>query len=139
MEQPKEQNYLHGAVILTLGVIITKILGAIYKIPLGNILGDDGYAYFYSAYSVYYVFLIMATAGLPVAVSRMVAEANEQGRIMQSRRIFSVERLDPMARRSWSASAGEKPAQSTASCISCSWNSGTPNVFRSAGSIDGWS
>jgi stage V sporulation protein B len=90
LEQPKEQNYLHGAVILTLGVIITKILGAIYKIPLGNILGDDGYAYFYSAYSVYYVFLIMATAGLPVAVSRMVAEANEQGRVMQSRRIFSV-------------------------------------------------
>ena len=90
MEQPKEQNYLHGAAILTVAVIVTKLLGAIYKITLGNIFGDAGYAYFYSAYSVYYVFLIMATAGLPVAMSRMVAEANEQGRIMQSRRIFSV-------------------------------------------------
>ena len=79
MAKPKEQNFLHGAVILTAGVIITKILGAIYKIPLGNILGDDGYAYFYSAYSVYNVFLTMTTAGLPVAMSRMVAEAHEQG------------------------------------------------------------
>ena len=82
LEQPKEQNYLHGAAILTVAVIVTKLLGAIYKITLGNIFGDAGYAYFYSAYSVYYVFLIMATAGLPVAMSRMVAEANEQGRIM---------------------------------------------------------
>ena len=90
MAKPKEQNFLHGAVILTAGVIITKILGAIYKIPLGNILGDDGYAYFYSAYSVYNVFLTMTTAGLPVAMSRMVAEAHEQGHYMQVRRTFSV-------------------------------------------------
>jgi len=86
----KEQNYLHGAAILTAGVIIIKILGAIYKIPLANILGDDGYAYFYSAYSVYNVFLTMATAGLPVAMSRMVAEAKEQGRYNQIERTFSV-------------------------------------------------
>lgn len=90
MAKPKEQNFLHGAVILTAGVIITKILGAIYKIPLGNILGDDGYAYFYSAYSVYNVFLTMTTAGLPVAMSRMIAEAHEQGHYMQVKRTFSV-------------------------------------------------
>jgi stage V sporulation protein B len=90
LEHPKEQNYLHGAAILTAGVIIMKILGAIYKIPLGNILGDKGYAYFYSTYSVYNLFLTLATAGLPVALSRMIAEANEQGRTMQIRRTFSV-------------------------------------------------
>ena len=38
----KGQNYLHGAAILTAGVIIMKILGFFYKIPLGNILGDEG-------------------------------------------------------------------------------------------------
>lgn len=90
MDQPKEQNYLHGAAILTAGVIIMKILGAIYKIPLGNILGGKGYAYFYSTYSVYNLFLTLATAGLPVALSRMIAEAHEQGRVMQVRRTFSV-------------------------------------------------
>lgn len=92
MEQPKEQSYLHGAAILTAGVVIMKILGAIYKIPLGSILGDKGYAYFYSTYSVFNVFLTLSTAGLPVALSRMIAEANEQGRPMQIRRTFSVAR-----------------------------------------------
>ena len=86
----KEQNYLHGAAILTAGVIIMKILGAIYKIPIGNFLGDDGNAIFTSAYMVYGVFLSLSTAGFPVALSRMVSESHAVGRTMQSRRIFSV-------------------------------------------------
>jgi len=90
LDQPKEQNYLHGAMILTIGVIVMKILGAVYKIPLGNILGDDGYAYFYSSYTVYNVFLTLATAGLPVALSRMIAEANVKGQARLARKTFSV-------------------------------------------------
>ena len=90
MARSKEQNYLHGAVILTVGVIIMKILGAIYKIPLGNMLGNEGYALFLSSYNVYGVFLTLATAGLPVALSRMISEANSQGRHLQVRRAFSV-------------------------------------------------
>lgn len=86
----KEQNYLHGAAILTAGVVIMKILGAIYKIPIGNLLGDDGYGLFISAYNVYSVFLMLATAGLPVALSRMISEAHTRGRQMQARRTFSV-------------------------------------------------
>ena len=49
MSQAKNQNYLHGAAILAAGVVIMKILGAIYKIPLQNLLGDTGYGYFYVA------------------------------------------------------------------------------------------
>ena len=63
-KQQSKQNYLHGAAILTVGVIITKILGAFYKIPLGNILGDEGYAHFMVAYSIFNVFLTLTTAGL---------------------------------------------------------------------------
>ena len=73
------QNYLHGAAILTAGVIVMKILGAIYKIPLGNILGDYGYGIFLSTYNVYNIFFTLSTAGLPVALSRMIAEANAGG------------------------------------------------------------
>lgn len=86
----KEQNYLHGAAILTAGVIIMKILGAIYKIPIGNLLGDDGNALFTSAYTVYGVFLSLSTAGFPVALSRLVSESHAMGRNMQTRRVFSV-------------------------------------------------
>lgn len=90
MSEPKKQNYLHGAAILAAGVVVMKILGAIYKIPIKNIIGDDGFALFMSAYSVYNVFLTLATAGLPVALSRMIAEASTEGRPMQARRTFSV-------------------------------------------------
>ena len=67
MSKTKGQNYMHGAAILTVGVIIMKILGFFYKIPLGNILGDEGYSMFMGAYSIYYIFFTLATAGLPVA------------------------------------------------------------------------
>lgn len=86
----KKQNYLHGAAILAAGVVIMKILGALYKIPLGNILGDEGYGYFNTAYNIYNVFLTLATAGLPVALSRMISEANTLDRPMQVRSIFKV-------------------------------------------------
>ena len=89
-DSSKGQNYLHGAAIMTVGVILMKILGAIYKIPLGNMLGDDGYALFLSAYYVYSVFLTLATAGFPVAMSRMVSAAHTQNRTMQERRIYKV-------------------------------------------------
>ena len=68
MAKTKGQNYMHGAAILTVGVVIMKILGFIYKIPLGNILGDEGFSMFTSAYNIYYVFFTLATAGLPVAL-----------------------------------------------------------------------
>lgn len=90
MAETKKQNYLHGAAILTFGVIIMKILGAIYKIPLGNILGDTGYGYFLAAYNIYNVMLTVSTAGLPVALSRLISEANELGRPNQARRTFRV-------------------------------------------------
>lgn len=90
MADSKKQNYLHGAAILTCGVVIIKILGALYKIPMGNILGDEGYGYFNTAYNIYNLFLTLATAGLPVALSRMISAANTLGRPMQARRTFRV-------------------------------------------------
>ena len=90
MAKAKEQNYLHGAAIMTAGVIIMKILGALYKIPLGNMLGDDGYGLFLQAYYVYSVFLTLATAGFPVALSRMISAAQTRGLQMQARRTYRV-------------------------------------------------
>ena len=90
MAKTKGQNYMHGAAILTVGVIIMKILGFFYKIPLGNILGDEGYSMFMGAYSIYYIFFTLATAGLPVALSRMVAEADANGRAKQEEKTFRV-------------------------------------------------
>lgn len=90
MDRVKGQNYMHGAAILTVGVIVMKLLGFIYKIPLGNILGDEGYSMFLSAYNIYNVFFALATAGLPVALSRLVAEADANGRVKQEEKTFRV-------------------------------------------------
>lgn len=90
MAEKKGQNYLHGAAILTAGVVIMKILGFLYKVPIANIIGDDGYSLFLASYNVYNVFLSLSTAGLPIALSRMISEANAEGRPLQARRTFRV-------------------------------------------------
>ena len=90
MAEENRQNFLHGAAILAAGVVIIKILGAIYKIPLRNIIGETGYGYFFAAYTIYNFFLTISTAGLPVALSRMISEANTLNRPRQARRTFHV-------------------------------------------------
>lgn len=90
MHESRKQNYLHGAAILAIGVVIMKILGAIYKIPLSNILGDAGFGHFNAAYSIYNVLLTTSTTGLPVALSRMVSEANTLGRPRLVSKTFRV-------------------------------------------------
>ena len=93
MPASKNQNYLHGAAILVVATIITKILGAIYKIPLGNILGNDGFAYFNVAYNLYNVLLALSTAGLPIALSRLISESNNLKRPEQIKRTYRVASL----------------------------------------------
>lgn len=90
MAEENRQNFLHGAAILAAGVVVIKILGAIYKIPLRNIIGETGYGYFFAAYTIYNFFLTISTAGLPVALSRMISEANTLERPRQARRTFRV-------------------------------------------------
>lgn len=90
MSEKKGQNFLHGAAIYTIGIVVIKILGFFYKVPLGNILGDDGFNHFDVTYKIYNVFLTIATAGVPVALSRLISEADALGREQQMRRVFRV-------------------------------------------------
>ncbi|MDR2606271.1 MAG: polysaccharide biosynthesis protein [Oscillospiraceae bacterium] len=84
----KRQSFLHGAAVLAVTVAIVKVLGAIYKIPLGNLLGPTGYGYFNKAYSIFSIMLTLSTAGLPVAMSRLVAKADAEGNRPRIREIF---------------------------------------------------
>lgn len=82
---PKGQSFLQGALVLTLGVFLVKVIGAFYKIPLSAVLQEDGMGYFSTAYSFYNVLFSVATVGLPVAVSRMVAQSEALGRLGEIR------------------------------------------------------
>ena len=90
MAEKKGQNFLHGAAIYTVGIILVKILGAVYKIPLGNILGNVGYAHFGMTYRIYNFFLTISTAGFPVAMSRLISESDSLDRENQVYRVFRV-------------------------------------------------
>lgn len=86
----KKQNFIGGAAILTVACVLVKLISACYKIPLGNILGDEGMGHFSAAYNIYSLLLTLSTAGLPLAISKLVAESRSQGRLNQSRRYFHV-------------------------------------------------
>lgn len=78
MSQGK-QSFLGGAALLTVTMLITKAIGALYKIPLGNLLDEQGMNYFYAAYNIYNLLLMVSTAGLPLALSRLVSQAEALG------------------------------------------------------------
>ena len=86
----RRQNFMGGAAILAGAVAVTKLLGALYKIPLGNLLDREGMAHFYAAYNIYSLLLVLSTAGLPVALSRMVSRAAAQRRYGAVRRCLHL-------------------------------------------------
>ena len=90
MSSENKSTFFGGAAVLAAGIAIVKLIGALYKIPLGNILGDEGFGHFNNAYVIYNLLLMVSTAGLPVALSKSIAEANALGRRNQVRRIFNV-------------------------------------------------
>lgn len=64
-ESMKKQNFLQGAAILAAATLIVKLLGFLFKTPLNYIIGETGSSYFYNAYRVYDVLLMISTTGLP--------------------------------------------------------------------------
>ncbi len=93
MSQPmKKQNFLHGAALLAMATAVVKLIGAFYKLPLKMAIGDQGYSYFTTAYDIYSVLLLVSTAGLPVAMSRMISAASSLGQYNQVRRIYKTSR-----------------------------------------------
>ena len=92
MSESKKQNFLQGTALLAMATAIVKVIGAIYKIPLNAIIGTQGFSYYSTAYEIYNVLLMISTAGLPVAMSRMISQANSLGHSNRIRRIYKTSR-----------------------------------------------
>ena len=88
----KKQNFLQGTALLAMATAIVKVIGAIYKIPLNAIIGKQGFSYYSTAYEIYNVLLMISTAGLPVAMSRMISQASSLGHNNRIRRIYTTAR-----------------------------------------------
>jgi O-antigen/teichoic acid export membrane protein len=81
---------LQGAFVLGLAAIISKIIGAFQKIPLQNLGGDGVFGIYNTVYPFYMLIITIAAAGLPVAVSKFVAEQNALGRPEEGRRVIRL-------------------------------------------------
>jgi len=79
---------MEGAAVLVIAHLVVKVIGACFKIPLANVLQETGMAYFTRAYNLYAALFVMATAGLPVAVSKMVSESLAKKNFLESRKIL---------------------------------------------------
>lgn len=90
MQSRKSQNLLQGASVLAAAMIIVKLIGAVFKIPLGNILDGEAMGYFSTSYSVFSMIYAFSTAGLPAAVAKMVAEQSVRGRYQDIRKIRTL-------------------------------------------------
>ncbi len=73
------RSFLSGAGILTLSALVVKVIGLCYRIPLLSVLGTEGMGYFNAAYELYALFCVIATAGLPVAMSVLISAKDTGG------------------------------------------------------------
>jgi len=89
-ETPKKQTFLHGTMLLAMSTAIVKVIGAFYSIPLNAIIGEQGFSYYSTAYEIYTLLLMISTAGLPVAMSRMISQASSLGHYREVRKIYTV-------------------------------------------------
>lgn len=81
------QSFLHGALILTAAILLVKVIGALFKIPLNWIISEDGMGYFSTAYNFYSPIFSLATAGFPIAIARLVSENYARGNYRDIRMI----------------------------------------------------
>lgn len=72
----KKNSFVEGTFIATFAIIIVKVLGALYVIPFYRIIGESGGALYSYAYNVYNLFLNISTAGIPIAISKLISEYN---------------------------------------------------------------
>lgn len=89
-KKARSQSLLNGALVLVVATVIVTVIGALFKIPLSMLIGEVGRGYFNTAYEIYTPLYSISMAGLPVAVSRMVAKERALGRFRDVRMIRRV-------------------------------------------------
>ncbi|WP_126424685.1 putative polysaccharide biosynthesis protein [Brevibacillus marinus] len=90
LTEKTSSHFVKGAAILGIAGLISKLLGAVYRIPYQNITGDIGLYVYMQVYPLYTTLLILATAGFPLAISKIVSERLALGDVLGARKTFRV-------------------------------------------------
>lgn len=86
----KKSTFIKGAFITTLGIVISKILGIVYVIPFHSVIGEDGGALYGYAYTIYLFFMSLSSAGIPLAISKIISEYQTLGYHNAKQRAFLI-------------------------------------------------
>lgn len=86
----KGSSFIKQAAILACAGLLVRVIGFLYRLPLTNMIGDEGNGIYSAGYYLYNFFLVMSSAGLPVAISKMVAEKIALGQYTNARKTFKV-------------------------------------------------
>lgn len=85
-----KNNFLKGAAILAIAGILVKVIGAFYRIPLTNIMPDEGMGYYQVGYQLYILLVAISTSGFPTATSKLISEKRASGNYKGAHKIFKV-------------------------------------------------
>lgn len=91
--EQKQQSFLYATMILGVSTLLVKVMGACFKIPLAILIGESGMGYFTTAYDVYLPVYSLAMAGLPIAVSRIVASFVAEHKYKDARRTLKISKM----------------------------------------------
>ena len=87
-----KNSFVKGAIITTAGIVITKLLGILYVIPFHAIIGEQGGALYGYAYTIYLIFMSLSSAGIPLAISKVISEYQTLGYLNAKKRAFYLGR-----------------------------------------------
>ncbi|MDQ1912099.1 polysaccharide biosynthesis protein [Paenibacillus sp. GD4] len=85
-----KDSLVKGTLILTLAALVARALGVVQRIPLVYLLGEIGMASYAIAFNLYSMLLVVATAGIPSALSKMISERTALGRTEEADRIYKA-------------------------------------------------
>lgn len=86
----KKDNLMKGTLVLSIGAILAKIFSAVYRIGLTRILGGEGIGLYQLVFPLYSLCVVLATAGLPMAISKVIAKSKCQGKAVVKKCLFFV-------------------------------------------------
>ncbi|MGF7184177.1 stage V sporulation protein B [Desulfitispora alkaliphila] len=85
-----DNSFLKGAAILAGAGLVTKLIGALYRIPFARMVGEEGMGLYQMAYPIYSMILAFSAAGIPVAISILVSERRAAGDFVGAQKVLLV-------------------------------------------------
>ena len=84
----QDSNFILQGGILAIAGIVTRIIGLLYRVPVTNIIGDEGNGYYAAAYQIYNILLLISSYSLPLAISKLVSARYSKGQYKNADRVY---------------------------------------------------